>query len=55
MRTVSALVALDSLLGAILLVPVYGAAFFVLMFFGLFFGALVGVLGGVEYRAGRRH
>ena len=55
MRTVSALVALASLLGAVVLVPVYGAALFVLLLFGLVFGALVGVLSGVEDRAVRQH
>jgi hypothetical protein len=55
MRILSSLVALGSLLGAVVLAPVYGAALFMLLLFGLFLLALVGVLSGVDDRTVRQH
>jgi hypothetical protein len=50
MRILSSLVAIGSLLGVVVLAPVYGAALFMLLLVGLFLLALVGVLSGVDDR-----
>ena len=54
MGTLSAVVAVGSLFLAVALLPVFGAALFALVLFGLFLLALVGVLGGVEDRTVRQ-
>jgi len=48
-------VAVVSLIGAVLLVPVYGGILFSIFLFGAFLLALVGVLGGVEHRTVEQH
>jgi hypothetical protein len=55
MRMISSLVAVASLLLAVVLAPVVGAALFVLLLFGLFLLALVGVFSGLDDRTVRQH
>jgi hypothetical protein len=50
MKALSSTVAIASLVGVVVLAPVYGAALFMLLLFGVFLLALVGVLSGVEDR-----
>lgn len=50
MKALSSTVAIASLVGVVVLAPVYGAALFMLLLFGLFLLALVGVLSGVGDR-----
>jgi hypothetical protein len=55
MRLLSSTVAIVSLVGVVVLAPVYGAAIFMLLLFGLFLLALVGVLSGVDDRTVEQH
>jgi hypothetical protein len=55
MRTLSSLVAIVSLFGAVAFVPVVGGALFVLLLLGLFVLAVVGVIGGLEDRGVRQN
>ncbi len=55
MRTLSSVVAVLSLFGAVALVPVVGGVLFVFVLFGSFLLALVGVIGGLEDRTIRQH
>lgn len=55
MRSVSATIAIVSLVGVIVMAPIYGAALFMLLLFGLFLLALVGVLSGVDDRSVPQH
>jgi len=48
MRTLSAVVAVGSLFGAVAFVPLIGGVLFAGILFGLFLLALVGVIGGLE-------
>ena len=54
MKTLSALVAVGSLFGAVALVPIIGGIFFAFALLGLFLLALVGVLGALEDRSVRQ-
>jgi hypothetical protein len=55
MRTVSSIIAVASLFGALALVPVIGGILFAMFLLGLFLLALVGVLGSLEDRSVRQH
>ena len=55
MRTLSSLVAVVSLFGAVAFVPIVGGILFAFGLFGLFLLALVGVIGGLEDRSVRQH
>jgi hypothetical protein len=55
MRTLSSLVAVVSLFGAVAFVPVVGGVLFVFVLLGLFVLALVGVIGGLDDRGVRQH
>jgi uncharacterized protein (DUF58 family) len=55
MRLLSATIAIVSLVGVIVMAPIYGAAIFMLLLFGLFLLALVGVLSGVDDRSVPQH
>ena len=55
MRLLSSTIAIASLIGLVVLAPVYGAAIFMLLLFGLFLLALVGVLSGVSDRTVSQH
>lgn len=55
MKILSSSVAIGSLVGAVVLAPVYGAALFMLLLFGLFLLALVGVLSGIDDRTVQQH
>jgi len=48
MRTLSSVVAVGSLFGAVAFVPLIGGVLFAFILFGLFLLALVGVIGGLE-------
>jgi uncharacterized membrane protein len=55
MKTLSSLVAVGSLFGAVVFVPIIGGIIFAFVLFGLFLLALVGVIGGLEDRSVRQH
>ncbi len=55
MRTLSALIAIGSLLGAIVFVPLIVGVLLSLILVGLFLLALVGVLSGLEDHTVRQH
>jgi hypothetical protein len=55
MRTFWTLIAVVSLFGAVVLVPVYGGILFAFILFGAFLLALVGVIGDGEDRTVRQH
>ena len=55
MRTLSSLVAVGSLFGAIAFLPIIGGILLAFVLFGLFLLALVGVIGGLEDRSVRQH
>ena len=55
MRTLSSLVAVISLFGAVAFVPVIGGVLFGFVLFGLFLLALVGVIGGLDDRSVQQH
>jgi hypothetical protein len=55
MRTLSSLVAVGSLFGAVAFVPILGGILFAFVLFGLFLLALVGVIGGLEDHSVRQH
>lgn len=55
MKASASIVAVASLIGAVLLVPVYGGILFSFILFGGFLLALVGVIGGQEDRTVRQH
>jgi hypothetical protein len=54
MRTVSSLIAVASLFGAVALTPVIGGVLFAFVLIGVFLLALVGVMSGVEDRTVRQ-
>ena len=54
MRMISSLIAVSSLVLALALAPVIGAALLVLILFGLFLLAMVGVFSGMEDRTVRQ-
>ena len=54
MRTVSSLVAVASLFGAVALMPMIGGVLFAFVLLGLFLLALVSVLAGLEDRTVRQ-
>ena len=55
MRTLSSLVAVGSLFGAVAFVPIVGGILCAFVLFGLFLLALVGVIAGLEDHSVQQH
>lgn len=55
MKLLSSMIAIVSLVGMVVLAPIYGSALFIILLFGLFLLALVGVLSRVEDRSVEQH
>jgi hypothetical protein len=55
MKAFASIAALTALVGAVVLVPVYGGILFSFILFGAFLLALVGVIGEAEDRTVRQH
>jgi hypothetical protein len=55
MKAFASIVALTALVGAVVLVPVYGGILFSFILFGAFLLALVAVIGEAEDRTVRQH